>query len=69
MNELYAIVDGENTKVATISDGDSDKIGRGYEVGYSFGIVTTLLAKHLSLEIHPLMFHLYCPLETARSPH
>lgn len=40
MADLYAIVDGENTKVATISDNDMEKIGRGYEVGHSFGEVT-----------------------------
>jgi hypothetical protein len=28
--------------VIDVSQEDSDKIGRGYEVGYSFGIVTDL---------------------------
>ena len=41
-SDLYAIVDGENVKVARISHSDSIKIGRGEEVGYSFGTVTDL---------------------------
>lgn len=40
MNDIYAIVDGENQKLATVSDDDARKIGRRYDVGYSFGIIT-----------------------------
>lgn len=40
MSDLYAIVDGENIKVATLNDEDDEKIGRGYEVGHYFGEVT-----------------------------
>jgi len=43
MQDLDAIVDGENIKVATISSEDSEKIGRGYEVGHSFGEVTDVV--------------------------
>lgn len=40
MVKLYAIIDGENQAVAKLSDKDNKKIGRGYDVGHSFGIVT-----------------------------
>lgn len=40
MSKLYAIVNGDNKPVAELSEEDSNKIGRGHEVGYSFGIVT-----------------------------
>lgn len=40
MSKLYAIVDGENQPVAELNEADSQKIGRGQDAGYSFGIVT-----------------------------
>ena len=40
MSELYAIIDGENTKFASVTDEDNAKIGRGEEVRYYFGTVT-----------------------------
>lgn len=39
---LYAINQktGENEPVANLNEEDSQKIGRGFDVGHSFGIVT-----------------------------
>lgn len=44
MSKLYAInrASGENEPVANLSEEDSAKISRGYEAGYSFGVVTDL---------------------------
>lgn len=44
MEKLYAInkQSGVNEPVATLSEEDSSKIGRGQRVGHSFGIVTDL---------------------------
>lgn len=42
MRKLYAInqANGENEPVANLSDEDASRIGRGYDVGHSFGVVT-----------------------------
>jgi hypothetical protein len=42
MHDLYAIIDGTNQKFATVSDDDNAKIGRRYDVGHSFGVVTDI---------------------------
>lgn len=41
-SDLYAIIDGENQKFASVSHADSLKAERGHDVGTFLGVVTDI---------------------------